>query len=68
MTTAALANASTASHNPHVLFVVRAWETQSLSTPEAYNAVLVTVLTMTSVRSPGLAYLLGVGVHHGAAP
>lgn len=46
------------SHNYHFFFVVRTLKIYSHSNFEVYKMVLLSIITMLCVRSPGLIYLL----------
>lgn len=63
ITTLALVNTSNSSHNCHFFFVMRIITIYSLSNFEVSSTVLLTIITMPCVASPGLPYLLVLSLY-----
>ena len=58
ITTIALVNTSLTSHNHHFLFMVRTIKIYPPRYFEICNSLLLTIITMLCIRSPGLIHLL----------
>ena len=56
VTTIVLAKSCTTSHNYPFFFVVRTFKIYSLSKFQVYNTMLLTIVTMLYIRSPGLIH------------
>ena len=58
MTTVTLVYTLIMSHSDRFFFVVRTLKIYSLSNFEAYNTVLLTIITLLCIRSPEIIHLL----------